>query len=42
MNKDYLKPDVEYISLVAQEKVTSEDDGGLLDGEMGLESNTDF
>lgn len=41
MNKNYLKPDVEYISLVAQEKVTSEDDE-LLDGEMGLESNTDF
>ena len=36
MNKNYQKPDVEYVSLVAREEVTSED---YLDGEVGIESS---
>lgn len=35
--KEYLKPEAEYISLVAEEVITSDD--GLLDGEQGLESS---
>ena len=37
MNKNYQKPDVEYVSLVAREEVTYEDD--FLDGEVGIESS---
>ena len=36
--KEYIKPEVEFISLQAQENITSDDDE-LLDGEMGLESS---
>ena len=36
MNKDYQKPNVEYVSLIAQEEVTTED---YLNGEMTLESS---
>lgn len=35
--KEYLKPEAEYISLVAEEVITSGDE--LFDGEMGLESS---
>lgn len=35
--KEYLKPEAEYISLVAEEVITSGDD--LVDGEMGLQSS---
>lgn len=34
--KDYQKPDVEFISLVAQEPITDDE---FFDGEMGLESS---
>lgn len=37
MNKDYLKPDVEYVSLVAREEVTTDD---LVEGEVGIESSS--
>ena len=36
MKKEYQKPDVEFVSLVAQEEITSDD---YVDGEMGLESS---
>ena len=35
--KEYLKPEAEYISLVAEEEITA--DGDIVDGEMGLESS---
>lgn len=35
--KEYLKPELELISLVAQENIT--DDDGIIDGEVGLESS---
>ena len=35
MKKDYQKPEVELISLIAQEAVTDD----IIDGEMGLESS---
>lgn len=35
--KEYLKPEAEYISLVAEEEITAEND--IVDGEMGLESS---
>ena len=35
--KEYLKPEVEIISLQAQEEITTGDD--LLDGDLGLESS---
>lgn len=35
--KEYLKPEAEYISLVAEEAITTE--GEIVDGEMGLESS---
>ncbi len=35
--KDYQKPEVELISLQAQEEITSDDE--LIDGELGLESS---
>lgn len=34
MKKEYICPDVEYISLIAEEKITSD-----IGGEPGLESN---
>ena len=37
--KEYLKPEAEYISLVAQEEITSLSDDELLDGKQGLESS---
>ncbi len=37
--KEYIKPEVEYISLQAEENITVEDDDELGDGEMGLESS---
>lgn len=37
MKKDYLKPEAEWISLVANEAVTTGDN--LLNGEMGSESS---
>lgn len=39
MNKDYLKPNAEYVSLIAQEPVTTEDNDDMLDGDMTLESS---
>lgn len=36
--KEYVKPEVEYISLQAQEDITAGDDD-LLDGDMGLASS---
>lgn len=35
--KDYQKPDVEYISLVAMEAITDNDE--VIDGEIGVESS---
>lgn len=35
--KEYQKPEIEFISLQAQEEITTGDD--LLDGEQGLESS---
>ena len=37
MKKDYQKPEVEFISLEAQEAITAGDD--VVDGEIGLESS---
>lgn len=41
MKKDYQKPDVDFVSLIAQEEITSgsykNDD--WVDGDMGLESS---
>ena len=37
--KEYLKPEVEYISLQAKEAITAEDEDDLVDGELGLESS---
>ena len=37
MKKEYVKPEVEVISLIAEEAITNDD--GLLDGEMGTESS---
>ena len=39
--KEYVKPEAEYISLQAEEEITTTKED-LLDGEMGLESNTIF
>lgn len=39
MKKEYLKPEVEKISLVTEEKITTEGGDDLVDGEMGLESS---
>lgn len=36
MKKDYQKPDVEFVSLIAQEEITSDD---YVEGEMGVESS---
>ena len=36
--KEYVKPELEYISLQAQEDITVDDDD-LLDGDMGLASS---
>lgn len=36
--KEYLKPEAEYISLVAEEVITTSDDE-LLDGDMELKSS---
>ena len=33
--KDYQKPEVEFVSLIAQETITDE----IIDGEVGLESS---
>lgn len=38
MNKIYQKPDAEYVSLVAREEVTTDNDD-FLDGEVGIESS---
>lgn len=35
--KEYLKPEAEYISLVAEEEITTSED--LFDGELDLESS---
>ena len=37
MKQDYQKPEVEYVSLVAQEEITSNNDA--VDGDMTLESS---
>ena len=37
MKKEYLKPDVEVISLMPKEEIASNDD--LIDGEPGVESS---
>ena len=40
--KDYQKPEFELITLVAQERITTDDDNpgnGPIDGELGLESS---
>ena len=38
--KEYQKPELELITLIAQEKITTEETGeGLIDGEMGIESS---
>lgn len=38
--KDYQKPDVEYVSLLAEEMIASDlEGGGGLEGEEGLESS---
>ena len=41
MNKDYLKPEAEFVSLVAREEVTSNlnNDTDILDGQLGIESS---
>ena len=39
--KEYLKPEAEYISLVAQEAITTEEDG-MFDGDADVTSNTLF
>jgi len=39
MKKEYMKPDVEIVSLRVEEAITTEDD--WVDGEIGVES-TDF
>ena len=36
--KEYLKPEAEYISLVAEEAITDDE---ILDGELNVESVTD-
>ena len=40
--KDYQKPAFELISLVAQEKVTSDMSGDVFEGDTGVESNNIF
>ena len=37
--KAYLKPDLEYVSLVAEENITNGQEGDLGDGETDLESS---
>ena len=37
--KEYLKPEAEYISLVATEEITTGDDDDFVDGEIGVESS---
>ena len=41
MNKDYLKPEAEFVSLVAREEVTSDQENeiDILDGKLGIESS---
>ena len=39
MKKEYICPDVEYISLIAEEKVTS---GDGMEGDMGVATNPIF
>lgn len=39
MNKGYQKPDVEYVSLIAREDVTTLKGSDILDGEMSTESS---
>jgi len=36
MKKVYIKPDMEIISLITEEKITTED--ALMNGELGIES----
>lgn len=36
MNKDYQKPDFEYISLIVEEIATDEQSDDFIDGETGL------
>ena len=38
MKKSYIKPTVDLVSLITEEKVTTDD--STLDGTMGFESNT--
>ena len=38
MKKEYIKPEVELVSLMATESITDNEEG-LLDGELGLESS---
>ena len=37
--KDYQKPDIELITLIAEENITEGLEGGGLEGEEGLESS---
>lgn len=37
--KEYQKPEVELISLIAEEAITSNLEGGNVDGEEGIESS---
>ena len=42
MNKDYQKPEVKFVSLIAQEEITTstlENNGNYLDGSMDVESS---
>lgn len=38
MNKDYQKPDFEYISLILEEIATDDQNDDYIDGKPGLES----
>ena len=37
MNKDYQKPDFEYVSLIVEDQITADDD--YVEGKPGLESS---
>lgn len=39
MNKDYQKPDFEYISLILEEIATDDDDNGIIGGITDVESS---
>lgn len=41
MKKVYIKPEIEVVSLITQEKITTDEESYMLDGSTGVEKITD-